>query len=99
MSDGKEACARCGDMGLDRRTLWMACFYAMHELGVPFEESAILGVHLKKIGTAGAYDVNQYEEPRNKEMLCNEFYKLRVCKDCRGSWMREIKDWFNRGRG
>lgn len=32
----EEKCVRCGDIGEDRRTLWMACFYAMEELGIPF---------------------------------------------------------------
>lgn len=33
-----ERCARCGEVGEDRRTLWMACLYAMEELPIPFEE-------------------------------------------------------------
>lgn len=33
-----EKCMRCGDEGEDRRTLWMACFYEMMELGIPFEK-------------------------------------------------------------
>lgn len=32
-----EACDRCKSVGEDRRTLWMACFYEMGELGLPFE--------------------------------------------------------------
>lgn len=36
-----EKCDRCGIIGSDRRTLWMACFYAMDELGVPFKEQAL----------------------------------------------------------
>lgn len=31
-----ERCDRCNSTGQDRRTLWMACFYAMNELPVPF---------------------------------------------------------------
>lgn len=31
-----EACQRCGEVGLDRRTLQMACFYDMDEMGLPF---------------------------------------------------------------
>lgn len=31
-----ETCQRCGEIGDDRRTLWMACLYAMDELDVPF---------------------------------------------------------------
>lgn len=35
--DGMETCQRCGEREYDRRTLWMACFYEMNELGLPFE--------------------------------------------------------------
>lgn len=34
----KEICQRCNEKELDRRTLWMACFYAMEELGLPFKQ-------------------------------------------------------------
>ena len=34
-----DKCQRCGDIGEDRRTLWMACFYEMMELGIPFEKT------------------------------------------------------------
>ncbi len=33
-----EICQRCKGFGSDRRTLWMACFYEMKELGLPFEK-------------------------------------------------------------
>ncbi len=33
-----EKCQCCGEMGHDRRTLSMACGYAMNELNVPFVE-------------------------------------------------------------
>ena len=36
-----EKCHRCGSVGEDRRTLWMACFYAMSELGIPFERKIL----------------------------------------------------------
>jgi len=45
-----EACQRCGEVGEDRRTLWMACFYAMNELKLPFDQVRILGLATKKIG-------------------------------------------------
>lgn len=38
---GKEVCQRCGDEDYDRRTLWMACLYAMDELGLPFEQVSL----------------------------------------------------------
>ena len=34
----KEICQRCQEKDYDRRTLWMACFYEMKELGLPLEE-------------------------------------------------------------
>ena len=36
-----DLCVRCGAIGEDRRTLWMACFYEMNELAVPFSQVAI----------------------------------------------------------
>jgi hypothetical protein len=32
-----EPCQRCAEVDHDRRTLWMACFYEMGELEIPFE--------------------------------------------------------------
>lgn len=64
----EEICQKCKEPGHDRRTLWMACFYEMSELGLPLEQ-----VHIAD----------------------RIFYTLRVCKDCRASWMGSIKDWFN----
>jgi len=44
MEDGQETCQRCKRSGEDRRTLWMACFYAMHEIErVPFDHKEIEG--------------------------------------------------------
>lgn len=42
-----ETCQRCGEKDEDRRTLWMACFYAMNELGLPFEENEVSKDHAK----------------------------------------------------
>lgn len=36
-----EKCDKCGEIGEDRRTLWMACFYAMNELNIPFNSAII----------------------------------------------------------
>ncbi len=97
-----EKCARCGCVGEDRRTLWMACFYAMHELKVPFEEAQIKGTFAEKIGeepipgyfgsvvgiTAPKYAPHE-GEPRDFP-----FYTLRVCKRCRAEWMHMIETWF-----
>lgn len=37
-----EKCDRCEMEGNDRRTLWMACLYAMNEMGLPFEMVSIV---------------------------------------------------------
>ena len=36
-------CRRCKKIGRDRRTLWMACFYQMMELGIPFKHQKLGG--------------------------------------------------------
>jgi len=36
-----EECQRCKEVGEDRRTLWMACFYEMMELNIPFKKETI----------------------------------------------------------
>lgn len=69
-------CIRCGDAEDDHRTLLMACYYDMNELGIPFE-----WVMLRRLD----------ETSGNGQLL----YTLRVCKNCRGSWMAAIKDWFD----
>ena len=105
-----EKCVRCGDVGEDRRTLWMACFYAMQELHVPFEQVMLRGTRHKYLGEKvirpaatredGAvfpeFSVPEYDEtPTSAEPKDNAFYTLRVCKDCRSDWMATIKKWFN----
>ncbi len=37
-----EECQRCKEVGEDRRTLKMACFYEMDELGMPFKHAKII---------------------------------------------------------
>jgi hypothetical protein len=97
MSD--ERCQRCGELGQDRRTLWMACFYAMDEMPVPFTELAIHGRPVAKsseapLGLLG-HTVTTYAEPDESQPPRNHpFYTLRVCKDCRASWMAAIEHWF-----
>ncbi len=41
MKRRRERCARCGELGEDRRTLWMACLYEMAETGVPFKRRTL----------------------------------------------------------
>lgn len=90
-----EKCARCGHTGEDRRTLWMACFYAMHELPVPFEQIAIEGPIMDKIGeepTEFGFSTPKWGKPEHPSR--RSFYTLRVCKRCRGDWMAAIGAWF-----
>ena len=51
IQQGGEKCQRCGEDGEDRRTLWMACFYEMGELGIPLEQVAINGHYCEQVGT------------------------------------------------
>ena len=98
-----EKCVKCGEEGEDRRTLWMACFYAMEELGVPFEEVQIKGtVHeldwteRKPLFLGGpTMNVSHFKEEQRGSRTDHRFYTLRVCKNCRADWMSTIKDWFN----
>lgn len=105
----EETCVRCGDVGEDRRTLRMACFYAMDELNVPFTEEKVVGQLYARTGTKDLWLGNEAElrakgfrphkvpeyseEPTGN--LTASIFSLRVCKDCRGSWMRTIERWFN----
>ncbi len=92
-----EKCDRCGSVGQDRRTLKMACFYEMSELGLPFEQFAIHGVHCEKVGEdrdpTFRITLSKYAEPKG-EPQNHHFYSLRVCKRCRGEWMGAIQSWF-----
>lgn len=100
-----EVCQRCGEAGEDRRTLWMACFYAMNEMKeVPFKE------HLRRGGTlherTGSREWRLSEGPgatplrlpeyadNGAEARDQAFFTLRVCKGCRADWMGAIKEWF-----
>lgn len=73
-----EECQRCKEVDEDRRSLWMACFYEMAELGLPFTKHTMINPDAHDWG--------------NKQ----DFYILRVCKSCRSSWMKVIKEWFGK---
>lgn len=95
-----EKCDKCGKTGEDRRTLWMACFYAMDELPVPFKQVAIRGVHQDHISDEESSFFKGIKRPIFKDTPeCEErqyrFYTLRVCKECRASWMDAISAWFS----
>ena len=79
-----EKCQRCGEVGEDRRTLRMECFYNMAELPIPFT-----------IQNAKLLDTKQ-EIAGFGDMFGSKLnlYTLRVCKDCRSDWMQAIRGWF-----
>lgn len=58
-----EKCQRCEKVGEDRRTLWMACFYQMNELGLPFEE-------IKMTGTGDGHEL--YDYPFYRLRVCKQ---------------------------
>ena len=94
-----ELCQRCGKVGEDRRTLWHACFYAMDEYDVPFEQVQITGHVCRQIGKEMLHfigrEVPVFAAPDEDEARHDyKFFTLRVCKECRASWMSSIADWF-----
>lgn len=98
-----DACVRCGQEGEDRRTLWMACLYEMAELGLPFQRLMVRGTshELERmerksiLGDGPLHDFPVYAEEPKGPARDHHFYTLRVCKDCRASWMGAIERWFN----
>lgn len=94
-----EKCDRCGVIGDDRRTLWMACLYEMRELGIPFELVSLRGstvehaVGKENVPPLGMLDKfsTTYVDPDSTRRV---FYTMRVCKGCRSDWMRAIKEWY-----
>jgi hypothetical protein len=78
----------------------MACFYAMNELGVPFEQFSVYGLILNPTGEANRWGAPEFEEPpydqqdRNERTAHHPMFTLRVCKSCRAEWMDAIKTWF-----
>jgi hypothetical protein len=104
--DDQEKCVRCGEAGEDRRTLWMACFYAMEELGLPFEEQILFHADMKDLSPEKeGLSVELPNGPKinlapgtvkcSGELTPKGFYTLRVCKACRAEWMQQIKAWFH----
>lgn len=95
-SEEGELCQRCGERGEDRRTLWVACFYAMGELQIPFEQCNIHGYYCQKVGEKQTAfgTIAVYADPDGRAGD-HQFFTLRVCKDCRASWMGALQDWFN----
>ena len=100
-----EKCNRCGEMGEDRRTLIMECFYDMNELKIPFKEEIFFDAKpedLKKIKDPGSIKIPNGPTINitpgivtcSGELTPIGFFTLRVCKRCRAEWMEAIKIWF-----
>jgi hypothetical protein len=97
-----DKCERCGSVGSDRRTLWMACLYQMNELGLPFKELSMNGtlheVESREpviIGGMNLGDRPKWGPPvGGNEPARRHFYTMLVCKRCRAEWMQAIADWF-----
>lgn len=75
-----EQCQKCKSEEDDLRTLWMACFYEMNELNLPFTKQFML------------YPNDSKEDGKETN---HTFYTLRVCKECRARWMEMIRTWFH----
>lgn len=103
MSD--EKCVRCGEVGQDRRTLWMAALWDMSTLGPPFETQTLFHADLEKVTDvakmpteviAGGHRITiapavlRYDG----DIRPHQFFTLRVCKDCRADWLEAIQVWF-----
>lgn len=99
-------CQRCGVDGEgDLRTLWHSCFYEMGELKLPFHKTVMFDAEVKDLAVtkdSASIDVGgrkiNLAPPRVKcdgELTPQQFYCLRVCKDCRADWLHAIQKWFS----
>jgi DNA replicative helicase MCM subunit Mcm2 (Cdc46/Mcm family) len=83
----------------------MACFYAMEELGLPFNKTVLFHADTEKLEKAkdpATIDLGKGRKlaiapgtvTTTGELTPQALYTLRVCKDCRATWMGAIADWF-----
>lgn len=105
-TDPGEPCQRCKSVGQDRRTLHMACFYAMDELGLPFEREILLDADpatLEVVEPPQGIDLSGGKKIILKAagVRCSgvlrpqQLFTLRVCKRCRAEWLAAIRQWFH----
>jgi hypothetical protein len=88
-------CDRCGVIGQDRRTLYMACLYEMSELGVPFKPVGFVVRPMRYIGKDPRWGSPRFEPIYgDDDEYVRAFYTLTVCKGCRGAWLEAIVQWF-----
>jgi len=100
-------CQRCGaPEGGDLRTLWMACFYAMDEIKLPFKQRILFDADREKLTKVKDPDVIKCNDgfeikvgpgvlKCDGELTPQGFFTLVVCKDCRADWLHAIKKWFS----
>lgn len=104
----KEACQRCHEVDEDRRTLEMACFYEMDELGLPFKHDFIQ-THIQDDGKK-FYTLRVCKECRADWMTAikNWFENVEPKKECgSGIYVREFggikevsdEEWYSKHPG
>jgi len=91
-----EKCERCGVIGQDRRTLYMACLYEMRALGIPVTPVGIEGRVLHFAGNDPQFGFPTFASlgSEDEPLTQRTFYTLLVCKGCRGAWLEAIERWF-----
>lgn len=88
----------------------MACFYAMEELGLPFEKEVLFHAETQDLEMAKPPITFESKSSKDKlvlesgtvrsngELTPQQLYTLRVCKECRADWMTAIQAWFQTGK-
>lgn len=85
--------------------MYMACFYAMEELRVPFKQRVLFHAELEDLTKVS----DGVSVPVGSETICIQsgtvrssgelspqtLYTLRVCKECRRHWLTAIRRWFD----
>jgi hypothetical protein len=99
MSEHDETCQRCGEIGEDRRTLWMAAMYDLSETGIPLQQVRVTGKYAEQTGEEMLtgflkLKVPVFTEKPGTQDHEHRFYTLRVCKDCRAEWMLALRSWY-----
>lgn len=97
-----EPCQRCGCIGYDRRTLFMACFAEMDAYNIPFLRVRLSNAEFLSDTDVLRTDLEPFQKqpppdfkPASGKLHDHDFYTLRVCKECRGEWLTAIEKWFH----
>ena len=99
-----ETCQRCFEVGEDRRTLRMSCFYNMSEMGLPFTQQVFFQTDHEKLVkkddpvgitvNGSVLNLKAGTVTTEEPLTPHSFFTLRVCKKCRGDWLESISAWF-----